>query len=256
MKQVIVVLVSLVLTSSVARARGFSLPEPNPMNGLIGVTVQYRYLFGLLLPASEVFFVKLEDGNEAFNATHLIRSSYRHRGQIYLLNAVPGRYVAVAAGLGSTTQEVPVWVELLSPDDTRIDNRVTTDRSTFFSMAMISETEVTVVPQEMVFMGKYLLSTPRKMKRADAAQAHYFQLLLPGEAQRGFMARQFSGQSASIASLKRVAKDTETERGFWTTARDKAFKKDPGWQVQVQRQLDLMEKGEPTAGNGLQKGDK
>ena len=56
--------------------------------------------------------------------------------------------------------------------------------NSFFSMAMISDTEVTVIPQEMVFMGDYVVSMNTKMKkRGDEAQAHYYRLLLPGMAE-------------------------------------------------------------------------
>ncbi|MCZ6726881.1 MAG: M48 family metalloprotease [Acidobacteria bacterium] len=201
-----------------------SLPGPDPMSASLGLTVEQRNILpvGSRPQASRVFFVKLEDGEEtlgerAFAATDLIPSDYSHKKQVFLLNAEPGRYVAVAAVLTSLNSS--------------------SSRTAFFSMAMIAETEVTVGPQEMAFMGEYSVSTSRKMKMADQAQAHYYRVLLPGAAERGFHARIYHRQQGYTADLKSFAKDAATERGFWTKAHDEAFERDPRWQARARRQL-------------------
>lgn len=221
------------------------------MSGSIGVTLRSRppAKIGPGLSAVQVFFVKLEDGSEAFSATELIPSNYSNKRQVYLLNADPGRYVAVAAGLRNTKGQKKVT--LAKAKIGKVGVSVSTsfdtgsDFSDFFSMAMISETEVTVVPQEMVFMGEYLASTSTKIKRADAAQAHYFRLLLPGEAGKTALTRNLGGQIVYTADIKSVAKDAETERGFWTMARDLVFKNDPRWQARAKRQLAALSEQEP-----------
>ncbi|MFQ5528637.1 MAG: hypothetical protein ACE5GX_20575, partial [Thermoanaerobaculia bacterium] len=235
----------------VGRKEKPSLPEPDPMSGSIGVTVRTRppAKIGPGLPAVEIFFVKLEDGEEAFGATDLIPSNYSNKKQVYLLNADPGRYVAVAAGLGSTKGPavgVPLGGGKVGGVDVSfgMSSGTTIDYSAFFSIAMISETETRVVPQEMAFMGEYLVSTSTKMKKADAAQAHYFRLLLPAEAGKKKFARMFSAH-VYTAEIRSVAKDTETERGFWTTARDKVFKNNPRWQARARRQLAALSEQDP-----------
>ncbi len=260
-------LATLLLTSVVfgsPRKKQLQLAEPDPLSGSIGVSVERAPLKGALKlaskmidqPAVEVFFVKLEDGQEpsgaqAFGATHLIPSNYAHKKQVYLLNAEPGRYVAVAAGLDST--DVPLTgVTLAGMQVGRAD--VTFGMSfgmkiksnSFFSMSMISDTEVTVVPQEMVFMGDYVVSMNTKMKKqGDEAQAHYYRLLLPGMAEKSNFSRNLGGQEVYIAEIESVAKDAATEREFWTKARDKVFKRDPGWQAQVEQQLTAMSGQDP-----------
>ena len=47
----------------------------------------------------EVFFVRVEDGQDPFRATSGPKSNYYSSGQVFLLNAEPGTYVAVAATL-------------------------------------------------------------------------------------------------------------------------------------------------------------
>jgi len=235
MKRVIIVLVSLALTSPVAQAKGRpSLPAPDPERGSIAVTV-WKPGFNIgrhpRTSVDEVFFVKLDEGSKFFGDSGLIMSSHTDSGQTYLLNASPGRYVAVAARRRNHT--LTLKFEDMGGNDYRY----------LFPMALIAESEVTVVEGKMTFMGRYWLAVARLAPRAkhlDAAQAHYSRRLPLRSSHGGY----FSRTTYSVR-MKRVAKDSETERRFWTIARDKAFKGDPRWQVQVQRQLDAMEKREP-----------
>lgn len=196
------------------------LLEPDLMSGSIGVTVLLGGGIGKA-SANEVFFVKLEDGNEAFSATDLIPSNYRSSRQVFLLNADPGRYVAVAARFRS--HKLTLDIEEMGGED----------RAVFFSMEMISETEVTVVAQDMVFMGEFRVNRSRRTKNADAAQAHYLRLQLPWPSSAGgyFSRGKYTGK------MKRVAQDSETERGFWTKACDKAFRNDSRWRALAAQQL-------------------
>jgi hypothetical protein len=260
-------LAALVLASVVSgspRNKRLQLAGPDPLSGSIGVTIHRpkvnralefstKVLAGgsLEQPAVEVFFVKLKDGNEPFDATDLIVSNYADKSHVYLLNAEPGRYVAVAAGLG-TTDGPAIGVTVAGqvggvPVTFGMTFGVTIRANSFFSMEMISDTEVTVVPQEMAFMGDYVVSMDTKMKKqGDEAQAHYYRLLLPGMAEKSNFARNLGGQSVYRADIESVAKDIATERGFWTKSRDKVFKGNPGWQTQAERQLTVLsEQGAP-----------
>ena len=263
---VIAFLLSSVAAPGLPQGKKLQLTEPDPMSGSIGVTIHrpkinralefYTKVIGgvsLEQPAVEVFFVKLEDGNEPFDATDLILSNYADKRHVYLLNAEPGRYVAVAAGLG-TTDGPAVGVTVAGQVGGVLVTfgmtfGVTIRANSFFSMAMISDTEVTVVPQQMVFMGDYVVSMNTKMKKqGDEAQAHYYRLLLPGMAEKSNFGRNLGGQSVYIADIESVAKDIATEREFWTKSRDKVFKGDPGWQAQAERRLVALSEQEPNGG--------
>ena len=223
------------------------LPEPGLMTGSIAIKLRARppVKIGSSLPAQQVFFVKLDGGGEAdlaqagaFRSTDLIPSDLSVGGQAYLLNAEPGRYVAVAltfkASPGSRTS-VTETIGTVPVTFTAVGRSV--ENSAVLSMGVISDTEVTVGPQEMAFMGEYVLTTSPRMKSVDEAQAHYWQQLQPGLAGRGVLARMHSGQAIFKADLKKVEKDRSTEREFWTEAVEKAFKDDPRWRARAQRQL-------------------
>lgn len=82
-----------------------------------------------------------------------------------LLNAEPGRYVAVAARSALTQPGYPGYQQL-------------------FSATMIEATEVRVEAGELAFMGELKAKASLKMSAADNAQRHYQRLLPatpPGE---------------------------------------------------------------------------
>ncbi len=224
------------------RTKGPRLPPPDPMNGSIALTVQAPNPGNLRFrsPVVKIFFVKLDEGTEAFGAADLIPSSYANEKQVYLLNAEPGRYVAVAANLPRFETKKTLFGKS-GPYLTQ-----SYDWSVFFSMAMIAATEVSVVAQEMVFMGEYSV-TSTKMKKADQAQAHYYRLRQHDVAGSPASARGFGRhqQHAFAADLKGVARDPATERGFWTRARDEVFKHDRRWQIRAARQLAAVSEQDP-----------
>ena len=220
----LVVFTSLLLLSTFAEAKGPPLPQPDPERGSIGVTIRAipPAKFGKMA-AMQVYFVRLAEGEDVLDAEYVIPSSYSNKKQVYLLNAKPGRYVAVAARLKG--------------------GGVGWEYEAFFSMEMLPEMEVTVVPGKLVFMGDFVLNTSTKMAEADRAQSHFYRLILPDVAGKGFMGRTFISQNAPYtATLKSVDKGAETEREFWSLAKQKVFKKEPAWQEFVQKQLETSAK--------------
>ena len=209
-----------------------------------GVTFRLKAPMGMGIKKSavQIFFVRLEGGDEdAFSAEQVIPSNYSKKKQVYLLNAKPGRYVAVAANLGSQAT-----AGSMSPVGGGFSvgyQPPVMKYSAFFSMAMIPQTEVTVVPGEMVFMGDLLAKGSTKMENADAAQAHYYRMLSPEAAEKGYLARTFSGSAVYRAELESVSKDVATESSFWSRALKKVFKKEPAWQAFVQRQQQVLAGG-------------
>jgi hypothetical protein len=236
---------------------------PDPELGSIGVTVKASW------KATNVYFVYLEDDKDAWTAEFVIRSNYRKKKQVYLLNAKPGRYVAVAASFGGEGSSFGErWVS--GGPEPEVSEA-------FFSMETILLTEVTVGPGQMVFMGDFLVDL--EISSADEVQAHYDRLISPAVSpdvavEYGFFDMLFDSLVAGafdkhgihvdralpaveewliaptphwrtyMAKLNSVAKDAKSEKAFWGLARDKVFRKAPAWQRQVQRQLDALGEGE------------
>ena len=219
----LVVFTSLLLLSTFAEAKGPPLPQPDPERGSIGVTIRAIPPAKIgKMTAVQVYFVRLAEGGDVLDAEYVVPSNYSKKKQVYFLNAKPGRYIAVAARLKGGGAGFKY--------------------EAFFSMEMLPEMEVTVVPGELVFMGDFLQNTSSKMKEADRAQSHFYRLILPEAARQGFMARTFSGKAPYTATLKSVDKGAETEREFWSLARKKVFKKEPAWQEFVQKQMETSAK--------------
>ena len=236
-----VVLLTVLIIVTYAEAKGPPLPEPDSKRGSIGVTFRLKAPIGMGIKKSavQIFFVRLEGGDEdAFSAEQVIPSTYSKKKQVYLLNAKPGRYVAVAANLGSQAT-----AGSMSPVGGGVSvgfQPPVMKFSAFFSIEMIPQTEVTVVPGEMVFMGDLLAKGSTKMENTDAAQAHYYRMLSPEAADKGYLARTFSGSAVYRAELEGVSKDVATESAFWSQALKKVFKKEPAWIKEVQRQLEAL----------------
>ena len=100
MKRIEAVALSLLLFTCAtlsALAKTPTLEPPVPSRGAIGVKVK-------LIPHSQmgyfnadaVYFVRVVDDSDRFASDSLIPSTYSKGTNVYLLNARPGRYVAVA----------------------------------------------------------------------------------------------------------------------------------------------------------------
>ena len=218
-----VVFTSLLLLSPFAEAEGAPLPQPDPERGSIGVTIR------AIAPAKtgkmtavQVYFVRATKGGDVLNAEYVIPSNYSKKKQVYFLNAKPGRYVAVAAVFSRPMTGFKLQA--------------------FFSMEMLPEMEVTVVPGKLVFMGDFLLNTSTKMEEADRVQSHFYRLIWPEAARMDSMQRTFSGKAAYTATLKSVDKAAEREHEFWSLAQKKVFKYEPAWQQFVQKPLETLAK--------------
>jgi hypothetical protein len=135
-----------------------------------------------------VYFVRVEEGGDPLSGQVLIPSNYFEDGYVYLLNATPGDYAAVAAawlhsGGGTQTETMPVGgsggfsgsvgVSYTAPPIERI---------TLLPGDAIQATLVEVKPGRVAFMGEWILSDPSLKEigdddDADAAQRHYFRLM-------------------------------------------------------------------------------
>jgi hypothetical protein len=217
-KKTVLVVIPLLLAAAVVRAKSLPLPEPDPERGGIAVAVRGRFPAGTKSPAVQVYFVRLGDDVEMLAAESVIPSNFSKKKQVYLLNAKPGRYVAVSAELQNQGMDAADYV-------------------VFFDGEMIPQTEIEVIPGQITFMGDFLVDLKTKISESDEAQAHYHRLIEPAAARKGFMGRAFSGQNIYRGDLVSVERGDEVETEYWTLARDKVFKKDAAWREQVEKRI-------------------
>lgn len=221
-RQLTAFLICCLAAGGITTAKAQWLPRPDPERGSLGVTVRATTMQGSKFPASEVYFVRVEDDEDTFAAEYVMSSSYSEKDQFYLVNARPGRYVVVAA--------IFVWRKAQSQAPGKV----------FFSKAMIPQTETKVEPGTIAFMGDFLVtpSPTSRMGDADPAQAHYYRLLSPETADKTFI---MQGPWLNYRGvLNQAIRDANRERKFWIRARDKVFKQQQGWAELLRRQLEVL----------------
>ncbi|HWI15563.1 MAG TPA: hypothetical protein VNT02_14960 [Burkholderiales bacterium] len=164
--------VALVATMG-ACATGSIGPPPKaeqPDSAGIGLDVQLQLLWSR--NAAKVYFVKL-DGASIPLTDQIIASNYAKEGRVYLLNATPGEYAAVAASF-------------TMPDLFR-----TLTYTAYFPRDLAQLTRVTVHKGHLAFAGRYAVNMTVDVcpDKADDMQLHYSDALAPGAVKCGFLAR-------------------------------------------------------------------
>jgi hypothetical protein len=107
--------------------------------------------------ACMVFFLRLKADGQNRQQDLPIASNYNRSGYLYVVNASPGRYVAIGALLYCAQ------TRNLSPRMTYL----------YFPESMIDETTVTVEPSGVAFMGEFEVSGSLQFDDADDMQKHY-----------------------------------------------------------------------------------
>ncbi len=218
-----ILLLGLCFLATAAVAKTLPMPQPDAERGSIGITVRsLAPMRAIRSSATQIFFVRIEEDIDPLAADAVIPSNFSQGKQVYLLNAKPGRYVAVAADLKAAP---------LSGMDLKA----------VFSQELIPLTEVTVTPGEMVFAGEYLIATHLGMEKGDPAQTHYYRLIAPEMERKGYFARSFSGQGAYLADLESMSREPAAERRFWEEARAEVFKSKKAWLEMVERRLAALQ---------------
>jgi hypothetical protein len=142
------------------------MPAPQPLDperSVIGITVATRAPIKLFTDKNEmVYFIKVDEGGDLYNQGKFIRSNYTTGGQVYLINAKPGRYAAVACYEKKKSQ------------------LMVGEYTTLFPKELIKLTEVLVAPGKIAFMGDYVVDQSVGLKGADSSQRHYCQVIEPG----------------------------------------------------------------------------
>ena len=224
---------SAIIAIAVLSACAGQLPAPTPQDGAsagIGILVKTRAPIKLFsAKVDSVMFVRLEGNDRSqYISTQPIASNYNKDGYIYLLNAPPGRYAAVAtfrsqasaptapAGGGGVTVTV-------NPGDT--------DYTTYFSRDLVKATEVTVEPGRIVFMGEFIVDTSTKFENADDVQSHYFRLISPGVEDRNKFLGLMSGDYHYTGTLYKVNQNEEVRERFLATTKENLG--EAGWFSEV-----------------------
>jgi hypothetical protein len=135
-----------------------SIPSPEDSeSSAIGIRFETHVpIFGQLHLPSIVFFVRTENDDDLAQS-QVIRSNFARSGRLYLLNAPPGKYAAVAS---FRSDQYAGYL-------------------TVFSEELIDSTRVEVVPGKLAFMGSYSLGESVRMGSAEPIQKHYAELLAP-----------------------------------------------------------------------------
>ena len=147
-----------------------SIPAPKRVNtesSAIGLTVETIPPAGPIFSRSlaSVIFIRLhEDGGYDYTASSLpIPSNFSRGGQIFLLNAKPGRYAVI---IGHHTTQI---------------HSITFLFATYFPEEILKVSEVEILPNKFVFMGKYKIDLSLSRKNMDSMQSYFFHLLDTGK---------------------------------------------------------------------------
>lgn len=176
-----------------------------------------------------VFFVRLEAGEELkdLSGEHvLIPSTFVNGDNAYLLNARPGKYVAVATlcarDLGPSTAH---WKGLsFEWDDGKFQE------CNYFSRSMIEKSATTVEAGSLTFMGSYAADRPFTFGSLDELQMQ-FQNALEKRGGDEFLPFRLK--------LRGVDKDRTAEIAFYNQARQ--LLKDTAWARIVERSMTGLE---------------
>lgn len=226
-------------------AKSAPLEAPDPGRGIIGVTVK-------VIPpakigsnyAATVFFVRVVDDADRLAGDSLIPSNYVKGHGVYLLNAKPGRYVAIGCKVDGGPAGGSGFVGPAG------------EGAVVFSQADILHTEVEVAPGAAVFVGDIVTGSSTKTHEADAAQAHYLHMISPKGADQSFMARAFSAHYVYTGTFKSLERGEAAENEFWGEAVAEHFKNEPVWANRIaHRSASLLAVAPRTASTGASSSD-
>ena len=212
-----------------ASATSVPVKAPDPGRGIIGVKIK-------VIPpvkiggnfADAVYFVRVVADTDPFGAESFIQSNYSMGSNVYLLNAEPGRYVAI--GCKFTNKPAPAGVGMPVAPGFSVGLSIAPGPGmVVFSKADILQTEVEVRAGAVVFMGEIKAQSSTKTRESDEAQAHYLRMISPAATDQGSMARALSGNLVYTAVFKSIVRGEAAETEFWSEATKEQFKNEPGW---------------------------
>ena len=228
MKRTIAIAAGLFLLAALSpsnSAISVHLPAPDPGRGLLGVSVGF-HLHGTMRGgiADTVYFVRAEHADGKFGVDDVIESNFGKAGNVYVLNAEPGRYVAIGIeyfNAGMPTRGVVV-----------------------FSKSDVLRTEVTVRAGSVTFMGEIKVEGSMKQRELDPVQANSMNFLLAHSKKLG-MDRVLNPDFAYPGVIKSIERGEAVDSGFWYSARLNHFKNETAWQSLIMARPVLPVEGAP-----------
>ena len=213
-----------------AACSSVTVPPPAPQGAHIGISLSaHTLIFPRQL--TTIYFARLEEGQGDFISKSPLTPSNGNVGnRFYLLNALPGRYVAVAAR-GVDAKRRP------EPAGSAQSLVVIGERAAYyvaFSKPLIALTEVKVEPGRLAFMGHFSVKVRVEWgkPRADEVQVDTF---LRFET------------PALLGSVQDVKQGVESGQEFLMKARDDLS--ESAWGTIIQQSLELLQKNEADHGN-------
>lgn len=196
-----------------------SMPVPrmeDPQTSAVGIQVETQAPIGILSQTPDrIFFVKL-DGEGDITQSQVIASNFAKDGRIYLLNAKPGKYAAVAA---FRSQAGLPFAPAPQPGVSVSVSIGKTGYTTYFSKELIEATKVDVGHGEVAFMGSYIVKTSVGLRDAEPIQNHYAELLAPGAPKSGF-GHLLSGDYHYRGTISEAKRDKDARTEFLRKAND------------------------------------
>jgi hypothetical protein len=165
-----------------------------------GLAIDLTLIMPLGFPSykpDQVYFIET-DNRDGLLQQGFIRSNFINDGRAYLLNAQPGTYAAVGA----------LFVDFNS------HRRYTT----YFAKDLVEQSNVTVPENDFVFMGIYLVKTSTDFDGADETQAHYKNVISPGES-TGWLSM-VGGPVHYLGALRERKNDEQTRNEFVRNAKE------------------------------------
>ncbi|MCB1307815.1 MAG: hypothetical protein KDK30_06535 [Leptospiraceae bacterium] len=138
-------------------------------------------LFGNKEP-EKVFFVRVLDDN-LMSRHGMIESTWARDNRVYLLNAEPGVYIAVAGQYSITTEGQTTSTTSGNVTVSTTTGGGTNYYTTFFPEEVVQNTRIVVEPNKVTFMGKYVLGMEQGYDSMDEMQKHYVEQMFPGAIQ-------------------------------------------------------------------------
>jgi|CXWL01.1.fsa_nt_gi hypothetical protein len=205
------------------------VPPPVPQSAHIGIALSSRTLIPLKLfeqKITAIYFARLEEDQNGFISKFPhIPSNAKSGNRFYLLNAQPGRYVAVAAleppGAGANAAGGPGAASYVNS---------TPGAYVVFSKPMVALTEVKAEYGRLVFMGNFLVKAHVRLSEPD-----------PDEVQADtIFHKPLESPPYNLGSVTKVEQGADPEQQFLLKA--KGDLGESGWGVIIQEALESLGK--------------
>jgi hypothetical protein len=214
------------------------VPAPIPQDTHIGITLSspigsrfspYDH------PFTVIYFARLEEDQDSFVSKFpLVPSNAKSGNRFYLLNAPPGRYVAVAGFAplvkGQPSSGIP------GSSNFNVGSAGTLGYYVAFSKPLVALTEVKAEPGRLAFMGNFLVTTHQSMF------ATHQRLSEPprDEVQTDTIDHKLPVSLTYLGSIDEVKQGSDIEQRFFLKA--KGDLGEPGWGIIIQEALESLGK--------------